>query len=282
MINDNYLEIVFLSGTILLVLFAFFITFYLIIHKRKQNAYHLERNKMIFDHQNKLLTARIEEQERTMDQMSKEIHDNIGQLLNFTKMTMFAIAKYTTDNRQTALVDKAKGLLDQIIKDTQNLSHSLNSDYIKTHGLITVLQEEIDSINFSKEILCTIEVKGIHKTFDPDKELLMYRIAQEAIHNITKHAQAAELVITLTYHSDEFSMSIADNGIGFEKSKMYELNGIGFLNMLNRAKLLNGTLDIESQPMSGCVVTLRTNKIHELIRIQQDIDVTVANDAIAI
>ncbi len=257
--NDKYLIPLFISGTILLMLFVFFIVIYLVVQKQKQNKYYLEKNRMIFDHQNKILIARTEEQERTMDQMSKEIHDNVGQLLNFTKMNMRVIAKYATDNEQKILIDKAMSLLDQVIKDTHNISHSLNSGFIKANGLISVLEEELECINISKELQCKIEVVGDHKAFDPKKELLIYRIAQEAIHNITKHAKASQLCIKLNYERDDFSMSISDNGIGFGKDKIYELNGIGFQNMLHRAMLLNGSLDIDSVPLGGCTITFRAN-----------------------
>jgi len=281
-LNDNYLILIFLSGTILFVIFACAISVYLIVYKRKQNAYQSEKRNLIFDHQKKLLNTRIEEQERTMDQMSKEIHDNIGQLLNFTKMNLYPIAKYATDPKQAELIEKTQALLDQLIKDTDNLSHSFNSDYIKGHGLKGVLDEELEYINISQEIKSRIEINGNIIAFNPDKELLIYRIAQEAIHNIIKHAQASEFTITLNYNPDTFIMSIADNGVGFEKTKMYELNGIGFLNMLNRAKILEGTLDIESQPLNGCLITLHINDINELCLNQLDKDEIVINRELVI
>ncbi len=257
--NDKYLIPIFISGTILLMLFVFFIVAYLLVQKQKQNAYHIEKNKMIFDHQNKLMSARFDEQERTMNQMSREIHDNIGQLLTFTTMNMNAITKYATDSRQTVLIEKAKTLLDQITHDVRNISHSLSSDFIKVRGLIPVLEDELESIRFLQEIACTIEIKGERQVFDPGKSLLIYRIAQEAIHNITKHASATAIHIVLDYDPVLFTMSVTDNGKGFDKQEIYALNGIGFQNMLERTTLLNGSLDIESQPMHGCTIMLRVN-----------------------
>jgi two-component system NarL family sensor kinase len=257
--NDKYLIQVFISGTILLMLFVFFIVAYLLVQKQKQNAYHIEKNKMIFDHQNKLLTARFEEQEQTMNLMSKEIHDNIGQLLTFTQMNLSVIGKYASDQRQIGLIDRTKMLLDQIKNDVRNISHSLNSDFIKERGLVSVLEDELESIKFSQEIDCKINITGGKADFDPGKELLIYRIAQEAIHNITKHAKASKITIALSYDPDIFTMSIADDGVGFEKQRIYELNGIGFQNMLERTRLLSGSLDIESQPMHGCNITLRVD-----------------------
>lgn len=269
--NDKYIVPVFISGTILLMLFVFFIIAYLLVQKQKQNRYHIEKNKMIFDHQNKLLTTRFEEQERTMNQMSREIHDNIGQLLTFTKMNMNAISKLAIDNRQIALIDSAKGLLDQITHDVRNISHSLNSDFIKVRGLVPMLQDELETIKISQALDCSIHITGNPVAFDPRKSLIIYRIAQEALHNITKHSQAATICIKLDYGPSMFTMSIIDDGKGFDKQQIYALNGIGFQNMLERAVLLNASLDIESQPSAGCTITLRIDAT-ELDKTEQVTD----------
>lgn len=266
--NDQVFFSLFISGTILLVVFVFFLIAYLLVQKGKQNTYQLEKSKMIYDHQNKLLIARIEEQERTMNQISREIHDNIGQILSFTKMNITVINKYAIEQRQKELLEKTTKLVDSLIRDVLNISHTLNGDYIKGHGLVSILQDELDYFTLSQDIQCKIDIVGDQKTFSPDKELLIYRIAQETIHNISKHAQASKITITLTYESDTFTMSISDNGIGFEKNKIFELNGIGFLNMLQRAKLLNGNLEIQSQPLSGCTITLNVPDVHGLIALE--------------
>ncbi len=115
-------------------------------------------------------------------------------------------------------------------------------------------------------------VEGEHATLRPEKELLIYRIAQEAMHNSTKHSKATDLVITLTYAPDSFTMSVADNGVGFDTQKVYELKGIGFLNMLQRAKLLNGTLDIQSKPSAGCKIIVHVANIRDLV--EKDLHIT--------
>ena len=254
--SENSLIPIFLSGTVLLTLFAFFIVVYVLVQKQKQNVHHLERNKMIYDHQNMILTTRIEEQERAMDQVSKEIHDNLGQQTNFAKMNLLTIAMYATDNQQKTVIEKTKTILDGIIKDIRNISHSLNSDFIKDIGLINMLQEELNYLNLSPTINCDIDIIGDDKKFLPEKELLIYRIAQEAIHNVSKHAQATNLDIILTYEANTFIMTIADNGIGFDKNKIYEMKGLGFLNMFQRARYVHGSLEVESVPNDGSTITL--------------------------
>lgn len=257
--QDNYLIPLFLSGTILLVLFVFFIIAYLLVHKKKQNIFELEKSKMAFDHQNKILQARIDEQEETLNMMSKEIHDNIGQLLGFSILNVTAIEQLATDKEQARLVNNTLDLLGQIKAGVHHISHSLNTEFIKRRGLLTVLKEETERINYSQQMKCSIAVHGTLVIMKPESELLIYRIAQEALHNATKYAQASELTIDLTYEDTGFVMRVADNGVGFHKDTIYELKGIGFQNMLQRAQMLKAELEIVSSPGEGCSITLRIN-----------------------
>jgi signal transduction histidine kinase len=114
----------------------------------------------------------------------------------------------------------------------------------------------LKSISASKSIQCEINLTGGERILNPDEELIVYRIAQEAIHNILKHAKAKKINIILHNYASKFSMKIIDDGIGFNKNKIFDLDGIGYLNMLQRSKFLNGNLNVESEPNKGCTVSL--------------------------
>jgi len=250
--QNDYIVKFAVAGTILLVVFVFFLVVYLIVHKRKQNAFQLERH----DHENKMLRARMEEYERALTQVSKEIHDNIGQEINFVRMHMRMIAKLSVDTQQTTLIHKANELLHQVDKDIRSLSHTLNSDYVKVRGLCDILLKDAEHITVAKNIVCKLKVKGESRTLCPEKELLIYRIAQEAINNSVRHAEATSINILLVYQQDTFTMRISDNGIGFDPKVTSTIDGIGFLNMHQRAKVLGGRLDVKSAPGKGAVITL--------------------------
>jgi len=261
--SENYLVPIFLSASVLIALFAFFVVLYVLIQKHKQNLYHLEKEKMIFNHQNKILNNRIEEQERVLGQLSKEIHDNLGQQANFAEMNLITIAQYASDQKQQMLIESTRQILDGIVKDIRNISHSLNNEFIQDIGLINMLQEELNYINLNETMKGSLDIEGEDRMFPPQSELLIYRIAQEAIHNISKHAKATQIDIVLTYAPEYFSMVISDNGVGFDKSVVHELKGTGFLNMFHRAKLLNSCLNIDSTPDGGSTITLIINNVAE-------------------
>ena len=257
--NNQYIFPLFVAGSLLLALFGFFLIAYLLVQKRKQNIYQLEKQKMVFDHQNSILRTKIEEQENTMDQISKELHDNIKSILGFAQMSMYKIADLANSKEQAVLIDNINNLIGQVIDDLHNISHAMNSNFVKNIGLVDTLTKDLENIRLSKNITYNIEIKGNTISLSPEKELHVYRIAQEAIQNSIKHAKATNIDLVLDFGPDSFEMKIADNGIGFEKSKIFEMKGLGFLNMFQRARYVHGVLDVQSAPQKGSSIILKLN-----------------------
>jgi signal transduction histidine kinase len=229
------------------------------VQKNKQNAYQLEKRQMIFDHENNILRAKIEEQENTMDQISKELHDNIKSVLGFAQMSMYNIAGLAASEEQAVLIDKTNNIIGDVIDELHNISHSLNSNFVKNIGLIDTISKELDSVRLAKNITSELEIKGDPASLSPDKEIHIFRIAQEAIQNCMKHAKATNINFTLEYAPGNFVMKIADNGKGFDKNKLYEMKGLGFLNMFQRARYVHGLLEVQSAPMQGSTIILTLN-----------------------
>ncbi len=248
--NNSYIIPLFIAGTLIIILFACSLIAFLIVHKQKQQAF-----------QNEILQTRIEVQEHAMIGISKEIHDNIGQLLGLAHMNIKAGINCCTDSKQAKLLTNANELLEKAVNDSRNISHSLNSDIIKKMGLATILKNELDYITLSQDIKCYFETVGAPFSLTPEKELLVYRIAQEAIRNSIKYSQATLLTVSLQYNiKSNFKMVICDNGIGFDVNKtLASGGGIGLINMRERASLLNGTLDIHASIPKGCTITLNAN-----------------------
>jgi len=257
--NDHYIIPLFVAGTLLLALFAFFLVTYLVVVRNKRNAYMLEKRQMVFDHESNILKAKIEEQESTMDQISKELHDNVKSVLGFAQMSISRISDLATSDEQVKLIEKTNFLIGQVIDDLHNISHSLNSNFVRHIGLIDTLTKELEHIKNSKSITYSFEIMGEPYSLSPEKELHIYRIAQEAMQNCVKHAKATNLNFILTFDPGLFMMQLTDNGVGFAKEKIYDMKGLGFLNMFQRARYVDGTLDIQSTPFEGSSVTLTLN-----------------------
>lgn len=257
--NDQYIIPLFVAGSLLLTLFGFFLIVYLLVQKKKQNTYIFEKSKMVFDHQNNILRAKIEEHENTLDHLSKELHDNIQSVLGFAQMSMYKIADLAVDNEQILLIDKTNRIIGHAIDDLHNVSHSLNSNFVKNIGLLETISKLLENIQLTKHIACNIEIKGDPVSLTPENELHIYRIAQEAIQNCIKHANATSLNFTLNYERDSFIMKITDNGIGFDEKKIHEMKGLGFFNMFQRARYVQGFLEVQSVLLEGSTVILTLN-----------------------
>lgn len=225
-----------------------------IIARRRLNNYYLEREQ--------LLAANLEEGERTMSQIAKEVHDNIGQLSYLLNMTIQRARKVTGDEERNSLLLSAGQLSEKVLFYTHNISNSLNSEYIKRHGLYFKIQEDVEHIRTSGGIDIQVDITGNGKPADPDKELVVYRIAQEAIHNTLKHSGASRMELSLHVSSMQFTMLIRDNGKGFILKEALELERNGLKNMMCRSKSLNGDLQIITHLGEGCEILFNTRELN--------------------
>jgi two-component system, NarL family, sensor kinase len=257
--NNQYVIPLFVAGSLLLALFAFFLIAYLLVQKNKQNAYQTEKRQMVFDHQNKILRTKIEEQESTMDQISRELHDNIKSVLGFVQMSMYHISSMAADKELTVQIDRTNTMIGEVIDNLHHISHSLNSNFVKNIGLVETITKELENIKASKNITYNLEISGESFLLSPEKEIHIFRIAQEAFQNCMKHAKATNINFALSYTPDSFTMKISDNGIGFDKNKIHEMKGLGFLNMFQRARYVQGVLEVQSVPLHGSSVILTLN-----------------------
>jgi two-component system NarL family sensor kinase len=257
--NDKYIIPLFLAGSLLLTLFAFFLIVYLVVQKNRQRAFILEKQQMVFEHERSILRTKIEEQEQTMDQISKELHDNIKSVLGFSQMWIHSIADLATNKEQILLIEKTNSTIGQIIDELGNISHSLSGNFVKHIGLVETITKELEGIRLSKNITYNIDVAGNPVPLPGETELQVFRIVQEAAQNCMKHAKATKVDVVLSYSSDIFTLLFSDNGAGFDNSKEHAMKGLGFVNMFQRAKHAHGVLEVDSTPGKGTSVLFTLN-----------------------
>ena len=253
-VEERYYIPLLIGGTILFVVFLFFIITYVIVHTRRLHLDKLKTAKLLFDHHQSLLVTRLEEQERVMAQISREIHDNVSQKIDFIQMNVKAMAEPVPGMDVSKFIDNCQSLLAQVANELRNLSYSLSSDYIKSVGLVEVLSREVSFIESVKLISCRLNVYGSSRTCEAETELILFRIAQEAIHNALKHARPTAISINVSYAPDSITVEIIDDGRGFDTRSEAARYGLGLKNMQHRAAILNARLEIESAPNVGCVI----------------------------
>lgn len=229
--------------------------------------YSIERKKTMDElaaqqvNQQKLITdITLKAQEKEKNELGRELHDNIGQVLATVKMYLGMLRSGKT--LQENLVEKSYEYVTNVIEELRKLSHSLVAPSLNDNdSLKKVLTELVDDINSFQRLRVQLffDEKLNKMDIDKNKELMIYRVLQEQLSNIIKHADADEVKITLKIAKDKLHLTIADNGVGFEPSATQE--GIGLKNIKSRVEHYSGSMSIVSAPGKGCtleiVVTLQ-------------------------
>ena len=205
-------------------------------------------------YQQKLITeVTIQAQEKERNELGRELHDNINQLLATVKMYI-GIAK-SKENLKDDLLESCYVYVNEAMEEIRKLSHSLVAPSLGDMGLQEALQELAQEINFTTGLqIQLINEINTGQIIDDKKELMLYRIVQEQMNNISKYANAKLIVIQLKSENDNLYLSIADNGIGFDTKK--KAKGIGLKNIKSRVEFYSGKMNITSSPGQGCKLEL--------------------------
>ena len=199
----------------------------------------------------------IQEEERT--RIAKDMHDDLGQSLSALKImctSLFSKCKRLEKNHDAAR-QKALNYIDEMIERTRELSHSLSPIGLKNLGLSIAIRRLIENFNSSKHFKIKLNIDNIDSYFNEGWDTNIYRIVQEALTNITKHANANKISINTKYSKSKLILTVKDNGRGFSINKnnnFCKTNGIGLMIMLERAHLAGVELFINSEIGSGTEV----------------------------
>ncbi|MCB9044708.1 MAG: hypothetical protein H6550_01085 [Chitinophagales bacterium] len=253
--KDNYIIPILIAGSILIPMFMFYFTVFIIVSKNRQRKNEIEKKEIEHQYEKQLLQTMLEVQEKASNQISQELHDNIGQILTGVHANLITLhSGYISDTK--SLVEDTKNQVSKSLKDLRNLSHVLNSKYINKIGLEESLLKETEYLGSYNNIHFKLSVEeNENKSLAPEIELMVFRIAQEALANIVKHAFAKNVSISIEYLQKSFVMTILDDGQGFDNTNG-KSEGIGLINMHQRAEVMHGTLNIKSEKNSGTQITL--------------------------
>jgi signal transduction histidine kinase len=254
--DEKYLLAVFIAGTVLITVFAVVMTVFLVINKQRQNRAKLERQQLEFTYNSTLLKTKIEMQEQALEFVSQEIHDNVGQVLSFSCLQLSNIRSAITDPEAKASLTENLEIIRQAVKELRLLSHSLNTSMIERRDLEDAIEAELGRIRAFSPIKCSLEVEGTAYELNPETRLLIFRIIQEALQNVVKHAGAKTVTIKMKYAPGKLELRIIDDGKGIDMREMNGQASLGMANMHQRAQLLKGNLQVSSDGKHGTEVAL--------------------------
>jgi len=256
-LSNSYIIQFLVFGALGFTLLISAIVFMLITQNKRRYIYQAEMRERDYQYQNELLNAQLELQEHLLSQVSQEIHDNVGQVLSLVKVHLYSIRNQPANNKAIELLDTSAGLLDKAIEDLRKISHAQSATIVQRLGLKEAISKELNYIGALKRHDCGMDIFGDPYPLLPEQELFIYRIVQEALSNSIKHAGGSILQVALKYDPQMFTLSVTDNGRGFDIEAIRSDPGIGITHMKHRAKLLLAELEINSQSNRGTTVILK-------------------------
>ncbi len=259
--DEKIILAILITCSLLIILLIGFIAFILFLHQKKQNAFQSQLEAIKDNNEKELLKSQLEMQEQTFQYISQEIHDNIGQFISLAKLHLNTL---NMDDREMAaeLVTYSTDLLTRALDDLRDLSRSMSSELIRSAGLAKAIELKISQLQKTGTYRILFDIKGDHQHLEEQKEIIIFRILQETINNIVRHAGAREIIVLLSYLADCVVLYIKDNGAGFDTTLVPVLgsakkNAIsGLHNMMKRAKMINAELRIKSDPGCGTVISI--------------------------
>jgi signal transduction histidine kinase len=255
--QENTTEFVIIGTTIIVLLLAATLVFLFLFIQKKQQRHLLETKEAEQRYAHELALSQNEIREKALENISWEIHDNVGQLLSVAIMQLNRLEVKLPKTKQKDL-HEVTGIVSKSLKDLRALSKSLNPVSIKKTGLIKAIQMEVDRYNRLNFIKATLKIINKPHHIFSETETILFRIVQEFTNNSIKHAKASELNISLIFNETFLKIQIEDNGVGFDVET--DKKGIGLINMKGRAKLINADFDISSKPNQGTSLIIKIDR----------------------
>src|SRR5579872_2507722 len=228
--------------------------------ERKQTEVHLQKS----EEQLRALSVRLEslrEEERT--RIAREIHDHLGQLLTALKLDLHSIQHRISTMGESQLcaalssrTAMAMELADETIQSVQKIASELRPAVLDRLGLATALESEAQSFQSRTGIRCECSVPAAPMKLSADQATAVFRIFQEILTNITRHARASRVSVCLSSQENDLALEVADNGIGITDTDIADSKSLGILGMRERATMLGGGITFERNSGRGTVVTV--------------------------
>jgi two-component system sensor histidine kinase UhpB len=213
-----------------------------------------ELNEQRMNRQRQITEAVIVAQEKERTEIGKELHDNVNQILGASNL--YINTAMTDEDMRNELLERSTELVSKAINEIRKISKSLITPGLREIGLIDSIEDIIDDIKLAKQDMqVDLDLQNIsEEQIEDNRKLTLFRIVQEQLNNIVKHAQASRVLIRLSIEGANMVLTVTDNGVGFDIGR--HRKGVGITNIISRAELFNGKVEIATSPGDGCTLTV--------------------------
>ena len=199
-----------------------------------------------------LLNAEINSQEKERNRIARDLHDGLGGTLAAAKLQIINFPNNSLETDIQQLKQKAGDLFDTATQEVRRISHNMAPAALLEMGLIPAIHDLANDVRENKKIDISVQTFGDMSLLNQGQEIMLYRMIQELIQNILKHAKASKIIIQFNQIDTSLNLLVEDDGSGFDPSEVRR--GLGLKSIKSRVKYLNGHLDIDSVRGKGTTI----------------------------
>lgn len=240
---------------ILIVACALVLVVSILLYNRYRHKQQQEMAQQLLQQQELRNKAIIEAEEKERIRIARELHDGIGQQLSAAKMNLSAFESSIHEQHKDTYQHLIT-LVDDAVKEVRTISHNMMPNALLRSGLSSAVREFVNKLSITDALKIDLQIVGLNTRLENSAETVLYRVIQECVSNIIKHADASHINIQLIKHEAHLNMLIEDNGKGFNTKNIDGFEGIGLKNIISRVQYLNGTIDFDSMPGRGTTISV--------------------------
>jgi two-component system NarL family sensor kinase len=254
--NVSEVTLIIVGSTVIILLLTGLIVISLFIHQKRKYRFRQEKSTLKNSFDQELLRSHLEIQSQAFESISRELHDNVGTLISIAMVHIKSLSGAATGNEQEKITE-ADSLLNEAMGTLRDISKSLNPENISRAGWQKSFIAELDRIRKTNLFTVHYSEEGSPFTIELQKQIIIFRILQEALNNIVKHSNGNNIRSHVCFSDNEVLITINDDGKGFQQ-QLTELagQGSGIKNMRARAAMLPAILEIENGQEAGTTVRL--------------------------
>lgn len=264
--NQKYAQLIYfliaLSILILLVIAAVFNSMRqkqrVVLAEKDMQLSRNEIDDLLKTQEIKIMNAMVEGQDEERNRIAADLHDRLGGILSVVRLHFKSVEKniHQMETRNQEQYKIATELLNDACDTVRAISHDIGDSLLLNLGLVPALQDLASTIESSQELKVSVIHHGMEERLNSQTEINVYKIVQELLSNILKHAEAGHITINLLKSGNRLSVMVEDDGVGFEVDAPSSREGMGMISMRSRVQEMEGTLSIDSQLGHGTTVNL--------------------------
>ena len=213
------------------------------------------------DRENSIMSGVLKGQEQERKRLGAELHDGIGQVLTAIALQVSQIREQVSQNDVVTITTDLTKLnvnLQEAIREVRNISHDLMPEVLESFGLKEAINQTCNNFRERSDVVMKFHHADLEPRYNHLIEVNLFRITQELLTNIHKHAHCTKVFISLMDHGDSINLTVEDDGVGFDSRQ--QIKGIGLGNVYSRVNMLGGQIDIESAQNSGTLINIDVPK----------------------